>query len=129
RVVEYVGGYDDWLRQRPKPPTEKEKQARAAAQCKPIPKPDAPRKLTFKEQQEKKQLAKEQRELPLRIEKLEQELEALHQRMAKPDFYKGTRNEIAAATDRLEALEAELEQTFERWEAAESRLAELTTLD
>ncbi|MBU1248428.1 MAG: hypothetical protein KKB70_07010, partial [Proteobacteria bacterium] len=55
--------------------------------------------------------------------------EALHQRMAKPDFYKGTRNEIAAATDRLEALEAELEQTFERWEAAESRLAELTTLD
>lgn len=62
QVREYVGGYTDWLRQRPEPV--------AAHTDKPKPKPLAPpakigpRKLTFKEQRELQMLKDELEALP-----------------------------------------------------------------
>src|SRR6185503_8948570 len=57
RVVEYPGGYEDWLRQRPKTHTAP---ARATAVATRTPGPDAvqgrPRKLSYKEQLEFDQL-------------------------------------------------------------------------
>jgi ATP-binding cassette subfamily F protein uup len=117
RVNEYVGGYDDWLRQR-KPPEAKEKKTEKP---KPIEKAQsggqqaqpARKKLSYKDQRELEQL-------PKRIEELESELEAVQVRMADPDFYQSGGDEIAAAKQRMEEIELELASAYERWEALES---------
>ncbi len=111
RVNEYVGGYDDWLRQR-KPVATVEKPAKKQTPTQPKAKP-ARKKLGFNEQ-------KELKAIPRKIEKLEQQIEALQQQMAEPDFYKQPAEEISEAQQNLASLEKELEQLFERWEALES---------
>ncbi len=111
RIGEYVGGYDDWLRQRPS--TEPAGEKPLVKPSRPKPRPDRPRKLTFKE-------GRELADLPARIEALEAERDALHQRMADPDFYRGDGETIAAAKDRLEALEGEIEASYARWETLET---------
>jgi len=137
RVAEYVGGYDDWLRQRPKPAPRKEKSARSAQEPEASDpaasltrqtdqaRPPKPRKLSFKEQREQQQLTEELAALPERIESLEQDVAQAHEAMASPNFYKRPGPEITAAQERLAELEAKLETAFARWEAVESRLAEL----
>ena len=113
QVNEYVGGYDDWLQQR-KPPEVATKPAKAAKNQSAAPKPKpARKKLGFNEQ-------KELKAIPRKIEKLEQQIEALQNQMAEPDFYKKPADEISTVQQQLGALERELEQLFERWEALES---------
>ncbi len=110
-VNEYVGGYRDWLRQRPEP----EKPAASKAPEKPKEKP---------RQQKKKLGYNEQRELealPQRIETLEQQLETLHARLADPDFYRDHADEVAAVTAEQEKVEAELERAYARWEELEAQ--------
>jgi ATP-binding cassette subfamily F protein uup len=114
RVNEYVGGYDDWLRQgrrkideTPAPvKTEEKKEAPRAAAAK-------PRKLTFKEQ-------KELDELPKRLEVLEAEQQTLHATMADPAFYRESGNKVASTTARLENVERELAEAFKRWAELEA---------
>ncbi len=105
RIGDYAGGYSDWLRQRPKA-TAKKKPGKSAAVAK--PKPDRPRKLTFKEKHELEAL-------PARIESLETEQQELHATMAEPDFYQSGGPAIAAAKTRLTELEGKLEAVYERW--------------
>jgi len=64
RLREYVGGYDDWLRQRPEPTTRKEPKA-VKKEEKPVGEraPQAKRKLSYKE-------ARDLETLPQRIEAL-----------------------------------------------------------
>ncbi len=113
RVAEYVGGYDEWLRQRPaierSAPTRK---PASPAQTAPEPEPRRA-KLSYKDQRELDTL-------PQKIEALESEREALHARMAEPDFYQQGSEQISAANDRLGELDAELAAAYERWEALES---------
>ncbi len=123
RVAEYVGGYDDWLRQRPAPEAPA---PRAAPPRRPAPRPDAPRRLGFKEQHEKKQLLAEMEELPARLEALERAVKAAGDRLADPALYKGPGEAIAAAREALAGAEADLDAAFTRWEAVEARLAELS---
>lgn len=110
RVTEYVGGYDDWLRQRP--PSAAGKPVTPKSERPPRPKPK-PKKLGFKEQRELEVL-------PKRIEALEAEQEEIHRRMADPAFYQGEGAEIAAQRVRLQAIEAELETAYRRWEELEA---------
>jgi ATP-binding cassette subfamily F protein uup len=112
RVNEYVGGYEDWLRQRapPEPP----RPARPAPpRPEPKPRPEG-QKLSYKEQRE---LA----ELPKRIEALEAEEASLTETMADPRFFQGDKETITGAQQRLAAVQAELEAAFDRWEALEAR--------
>jgi ATP-binding cassette subfamily F protein uup len=112
RVAEYVGGYDDWLMQRR--PDAVEKKARPGGkQEQQRTRPERPRKLTFKEQRELEAL-------PQQIESLEAEQQALYHAMADPEFYKGEAHAIVEAKARLEALEQELEEAYQRWEALEA---------
>ena len=106
RIAEYVGGYDDWLRQRPPPPAPAPKET--ASQRAPAPVQTRPRKLTFKEQRE---LAA----LPARITQLEQELEALHRQMSAPEYYRRVPAGLKADHERLERIPPELEQAYDRW--------------
>lgn len=111
RVSEYVGGYDDWLSQRPQAADEKAKNGGNATKAKPRPKPDKPRKLGFNE---KRELAG----LPEKIETLEAEQADLQNRMADPEFYKAGK-QIGLARDRLAQLETELETVYARWQELE----------
>jgi ATP-binding cassette subfamily F protein uup len=122
QVNDYVGGYDDWARQRPQPELESKPKA---PKSKPKKTPDArPEKLSYKEQREFESLEVEIVELPGKIEKLEAAIEDMQNRMADPEFYKKSGEEMAAAQSELEALEAEHETTFERWEEVEGKLAD-----
>ena len=110
-VKEYVGGYDDWLRQRPQDAKPRKasfrKQDVLLAQT-----PIARLKLGFKQQ-------KELDALPDTIEWLEREQHDLFQGMGDPGFYKKDRADIVAANDRLEAVKKLLEDAYARWEKLE----------
>ena len=105
RVSEYVGGYDDWLQQRPQP----ESPPKDKAVVKEKPKQERARKLSFKEKRELE-------ELPLQIDRCETEIAELHAMMANPDFYRTAGAQVAATTARLEVVEAELAKSYARWE-------------
>ncbi len=113
RVNEYVGGYDDWLRQRRPEPSPIGGAAPAPvkiAKSKPVP--ARPRKLSYKNQRELEAL-------PDRIAALEQEQQDLHRTLADPDLYRREADIVAATTARLQALERELNTAYERWEELE----------
>jgi ATP-binding cassette subfamily F protein uup len=113
RLNEYVGGYDDWLRQRPSCEQEQGKgvqkknsgaQSRASGE-----KPSKKNKLSYKDKRELELL-------PERIAELEAEQEALQQKMGAPDFYQQPDGEATRITGRVEQLNSELEQAYARWE-------------
>ncbi len=117
-VNEYVGGYDDWVRQRPAP-TPNTEPARESPVKDPLPvqpataTPQKPRKMSFKDQRELETL-------PAIIEKLETDIEALNAAMTRPDFYQQARDDIALAQTRLAQSQIELEAAYARWEALET---------
>ena len=115
RVDEYVGGYDDWLRQRKKTPGPKMNQTVQAASARPaVAKTNRRDKLGYKEQRELDAL-------PQRIEELEEAQADLHALMSNPDFYKQNAGEISRARTRLADLEQALTEAYARWEQLESR--------
>lgn len=109
-VREYAGGYDDWLTQSR---TDQEPKAAKTAKQKPRAKQNQPRKLSF---HEKRELA----ELPAKIEGLENEQTLLHEKVADPELYATNAKAAADISKRLEAIDAELEQAYGRWEELES---------
>ncbi len=127
-VREYVGGFDDWLRQRPQPTDEPAAKAKPALVQQPAPAANAankPRKLSFKEQRELQSLDEELAAFPARIETLEQSIAKSTEYLANPELYKKAPKVFTAARNELAEQEAELEQAFARWEAAEARAQEL----
>jgi ATP-binding cassette subfamily F protein uup len=113
---EYVGGYDDWLRQRaerPSPSDNREcgasgKPLTSAQGHPPTAKKDQRRRLSYKEQQE---LAS----LPETIEQLEKDISAIHAAMADPAFYRQPGEQIARERSRLEEMETRLAAAYSRW--------------
>jgi len=110
RVSEYVGGYSDWLRQRP--PADVPAKTPAKPPAAPRVK-ERLRRLTYKETHELEAL-------PRRIETLETEHKELVEAMADPELYRRGGAEVAAARERLASVEGELARAYERWEALES---------
>jgi len=108
QLHEYVGGYDDWQRQRPRLESEKPKAAPAPVQSNGSANVKA-RKLGFKE-------TRELEELPSRLEKLEAEQAKLGAQMGDAEFYQGDPAKVAGASARLGQIERELETAFARWE-------------
>jgi ABC transport system ATP-binding/permease protein len=118
RVVEYVGGYEDWLRQRP------DSRAASRAPRAPSPGPRATSEPRAASPESRKLSYREQRELdalPGKIESLEIEQRALNAKIADPAFYSEPAETIRAAVARLESIEAELSDVYTRWDALESR--------
>ncbi|WP_417390381.1 ATP-binding cassette domain-containing protein [Gimesia sp.] len=115
-VKEYAGGYDDYLLQSQKNEQTanqpNESQVRSETQ---VEKPKTV-KLSFKEERELK-------EIPQRIERLEQEQGELQEKMASPEFFKQSADVIAEATTRLTVIQQEQEYLLERWEELESRVS------
>jgi ABC transport system ATP-binding/permease protein len=124
RVQEYVGGYDDWLRQRDAAPFGIEGPDRAV----PVPPSGGrPRTATGKTTAltaAKKLSYRERRELealPGRIEVLEAEQRTLNGAIADAGFYRQPADAIASALDRLQRVEHDLGDLYARWADLDSR--------
>jgi len=112
RIGEYVGGYDDWIRQRA-PVSEKKKPVSKPTDPKVKRQKSKPSKLSYKDQRELDGL-------PQKIEQLDAELEELQAAISDPGFYQQDGGVISEQTGRLEQLEHELEHAYARWELLES---------
>jgi ABC transport system ATP-binding/permease protein len=112
RVVEYVGGYADYLRQRPAKGGDGDAKAaaRAAKGSAPASAPRASRarKLSFKEQRELDAL-------PAHLAALEAEQERLQGEAASPEFYKSAKDHIQAVLARIDTVQVELDAALARW--------------
>jgi ATP-binding cassette subfamily F protein uup len=109
QVREYVGGYEDWLRQRTvakdietadEGPGSSRSRGRARS---------ANRKLGFNE-------TRELQKLPDKIEQLEQEQQQLEAMISDSGFYQSDKDNIRQTLARLEQLHEELTAAYERWE-------------
>ncbi len=136
RWREYVGGYTDWVRQRPNASVELTGEgvlggqlsaestggkraagvpvAPALTALAAVPERTPKAKLSFKEQRELDGL-------PQKIEALENEQRSLAEAMSNPDYFKRDARLVRADQDRTQALEDQLFKALERWETLEQR--------
>lgn len=112
QVREYVGGYQDWLKQRTPPPKQTPPK-KTVTPAKPKTIQSKTRKLSYKEQRE---LA----ELPGRIDVLETQLTELQTLINNPDFYRGGKEQINQTLMQIKNLETELQTGYTRWEELEA---------
>jgi ATP-binding cassette subfamily F protein uup len=114
RVNEYVGGYTDWLRQRRQSAVTARTPPAARAAPAAVPPPVLkPRKLSYKDQRELDAM-------PKTIQRLETEQAELARSIGDPELFRRSPADAAAALQRLQAVEKELEDAFSRWEELES---------
>jgi len=114
RVNAYVGGYQDWLRQRAasakqggKPSTQKK-----SAEPKRSVEAAKPKKLSYKDQRELDQL-------PARIETLDAESAEIQQVLGNPDIYRESPDKVNELNARMQQVESELALAYKRWEELE----------
>ena len=112
RWKEYVGGYSDWLRQRPVAAVAETKRGVVLAPAA-VPAPKRRARISFKEQRELDGLPRE-------IAALEREQAELTSRMAAPEYRHTEAEQIAADGSRIAAIEELLMQRLERWDALEA---------
>ncbi len=117
-IKEYVGGYSDYLRQRPAPPDPR-----------PVPKRPIKAAERIDERRVDRLSWKEQRELddlPAQIAAYEAEKTRLEAALADRGFYARDRAGFEAATSRHAALIKALAQAEERWLALASRAEDIS---
>ena len=119
RVDEYVGGYEDYLRQtsarlQPRVRDAKSDRPGLIDETRRATKVARSGKLSFKEQRELEAL-------PAHIEALEAEHQRLRQESESPDFYKEGADHIHAVLARTEQSNIELEAALARWVELDSR--------
>lgn len=108
---EYVGGYDDYLRQRDNKITHKASPKKATEPAKPK---SQTKKLSYKDQRELDSL-------PGKIEKLEETLAALQLQFSDPELYRQDKDKIAQIQKELAETESELKSAYERWESLDQQ--------
>jgi ATP-binding cassette subfamily F protein uup len=119
KLMEYVGGYEDWVRAK-KFAAEQGAPRKEAAPSRPAPQPAAKTKstskLSFKEQRELE-------EIPQRIEAMEREQEEITAALGSGTLYRDNPQHAKQLQERADALGKELATLMARWEALESRAA------
>ncbi len=115
-VGDYIGGYDDWLRQRPRPAAPAAKAPAATRPGKPAP---AARKASSKPALTQAQ-RKELNGLPARLEKLEARQHALAEQLADPALFRDAPEKARELQEQLSAVDDELTACFTRWEELEA---------
>ncbi len=106
-IEEFVGGYDDWLKQTPEKTQDKKSTKGKNKQ------PEArPKKLSFKEQ-------KELSEIPNKIENLENKLQEINLILADPNFYKDQNQSSSLLHQEIANIENQLSDCYKRWEELE----------
>ncbi|WNO11218.1 ATP-binding cassette domain-containing protein [Teredinibacter sp. KSP-S5-2] len=121
QLKEYVGGYEDWLRQGGIWPedsknAQSEIKEASAKVAKPAPAKAAPaKKLSYK-------LQRELDALPAELEALESEIEGLQEQVSGPEFYQQPQDVVNDKLTELANREAFLQERYARWEELESML-------
>jgi ATP-binding cassette subfamily F protein uup len=124
RVVEYVGGWADYLRQSSgarrsgSAPREHERARPAEPPARPRPRgpSTAGRKLSFKEQREFEAL-------PAQLEALEAEQRRVRAESESPEFFKAGGDHIRSVLARIEQLAAQHDALLARWLELEDRVS------
>ncbi|WPK54092.1 ABC transporter ATP-binding protein [Vibrio fluvialis] len=118
-IEEFVGGYHDAQQQRQQVLQSRnaEKVVKAEKVVEESPK-TAPSKAKSKKLSYK--LQRELETLPVKLEELEAEIEALQEQVNSPDFFGQPVEATQPILDKLAATEQELEIAFERWEELEA---------
>ncbi|MEJ1962412.1 MAG: ATP-binding cassette domain-containing protein [Gammaproteobacteria bacterium] len=117
---DYVGGYSDWLQQRPKPASARKEQKTSqatgtASASAPTPSParEKPRvRMSYKD-------LRELELLPAEIEALEREQSEINSRMSGADYHRQTPQARRDDSVRASEVEELLLTKFARWEALE----------
>ncbi|WJG27576.1 ABC transporter ATP-binding protein [Vibrio furnissii] len=118
-IEEFVGGYHDAQQQRQQVlqyrNAEKVIKAEKVVEESPKTAPSKPKskKLSYK-------LQRELETLPVKLEELEAEIDALQEQVNNPDFFGQPVEATQPILDKLAATEQELEIAFERWEELEA---------
>ena len=108
-IEQYVGGYDDWLRQR------KTEQTAKVATPKVQSKSSTPSiKLSYKDQRELDSL-------PAEIEGLEVSISEISGQISAPGFYQTDRAAIEVVEGRLANAQKQLAESYARWELLENQ--------
>ena len=117
-VGEYVGGYEDWLRQRragstfdtagERRPTDTNKKPPVRKQV------VQAQKLSYKQKCELESL-------PDQIEALEREQQDLEQQVGRSEFYQQDKDIITTTLARIEQVQRELTSAYERWESLDGK--------
>jgi ATP-binding cassette subfamily F protein uup len=113
QVVEYAGGYDDWLSQRPRPEAQRLPQKNGRKKVRPKSAARPSRKLGYMQQ-------RELQDLPHKIETLEVEQKELAAILCDPLFYKKGKDEIAGVKKNHDRVQHEIETAYHRWEELEA---------
>ena len=109
KVTEYVGGYEDMLRQ------QSEKSTPANTEMSPNKSPPQVRTSSISQGAQK-----ELKTLPAKIEKLEAKIAEFHLQFAEPEFYQQDQQTIQGLQEQLSSHERSLNDLFERWEFLET---------
>ncbi|MGL5211713.1 MAG: ATP-binding cassette domain-containing protein [Acinetobacter junii] len=119
-IDEYIGGYQDYLEQRPdqkvvdQKSDEKKAQAKAEAAALAAATPTPKKvKLSYKDQRELEQL-------PAEIEKLEAEQTKLSEKLADGSWFVSDANAATLASQRLAEIDELLLEKLERWDVLEN---------
>ena len=113
-VKEYVGGYDDWLRQR----AAEAKPVKTAKDTPPLRTIRHNVKFGFRQQ-------KELDSLTLTIQSLETEQEDLYKAMGDSSLYKNDKSAVVSKKERLDEVKELLAEAYTRWEELEQLKNEL----
>ena len=113
KVGEYVGGYEDWIRQRKLTGTPSEKNSNKGKerhrQNKKRSKRLEKKKLGFNEKRELESL-------PDKIGAMESQQKKLEQTISQRDFYQQDKEIISQTVASVKQLQEELQKAYERWE-------------
>lgn len=113
---EYVGGYSDWLRQKPEQttvtqPAPENSQQKSGTR---VRLRDQKIRMSYKETQELEAL-------PKRIEDLEKEQEALMLEMSSPTYHTKSSDELRKDAERAKEIEESINNSYMRWEELEEK--------
>ena len=109
RIEEYLGGHEDWQRERARTLAE----VREPRRAEPV---SGSKKLSYRERLELESL-------PARIETLEAERARLDATIAGAEFYKESPSAITGILERAEAVRVELDVLYRRWDELDSKPA------
>jgi len=120
-LEEYVGGHEDWVRQRAAAQRAAAERTTTQAGVRNAAQPKVDRtaaattvKLSFKEK-------KELEELPTQIERTEEAVKSLETRLASAEFYREPADVVRDAVATLERMQSELHHAYARWDELEAR--------
>ncbi len=119
-VREYVGGYEDWLRQGGRWHRQPAGGGESSSKASSLPTAEQSEPATAKKAKLSYKLQRELDRLPAEIERLEEELSSLEAAMSEPGFYQQDHQQVEKVMAQLGELQSQLEACYARWDELEA---------